>query len=467
MRHKLQVLAAAVAGCLGTAVQAADYTYLQNLLNATPAGGWVKASTNKFIDAAPTGADQAPPSPSGPLAVTYAWSGMAWDGSRGNIILYGGGHANYVGNEVYLWQGSNGTWTRGSLPSQVDLSTGYVNGGGAPQSSHTYQTNIYAPINDRFVMFGGAAWNSGGAPVDANGRTGVWWWNPALADANKVGGATGTGWNPSSQGSNSWQARPYDPWVGMPAGSGRSYIYGTSAYRAENGKDVIYLTLDQNSSGLPALFRYELGSPGTPDSWSMVGVDFGSAYIQSGAAAIDSANGLFVRTALTGGSFVNDLAVWDLSKSNAANPTANKEFGVRLVTETGQDWATNASTSVAYNAQTGELVFWDGTAGGTVWTTKAEYLADGKLDSVWTIHKASSSTAAQPKGNFTDGVLGKWEYAPELGAFIAMDAADASGDAAIWLYKPMAAAVPETSTWAMMLAGMMGLGLMSRRRRQR
>ncbi|WIT11105.1 hypothetical protein PFX98_19700 [Paucibacter sediminis] len=465
VRPRLIPIALAVAMC-SAAAQASDLSYLKGLLDATPAGGWVKANTNVFTAASPTGADAAPSVPSGPIAVTYAWAGMAWDGSRGNILLFGGGHANYVGNEVYIWQGSDGTWTRGSLPSKVDLSTGFVLGAGAPQSSHTYQTTIYAPGTDRLVVFGGAAWNGGGAPSDANGRTGAWWWNPSLADPNKVGGGDNTGWDSTRAGSNSWQVRPYDPWVGMDPLTGRSFANGTSAYRSEGGKDVVYLTLDQNSSGLPALFRYELGTPNTPDSWSQVGIDSGATFLSSGAAAIDTAHGLFVRTAMTGGSFQNDLAVWDLSKNNAANPSLNKEVGVKLVDTNGGDWVPNFSTSVAYDSATGQLVFWDGTAGGTVWTAKAEFLQDGSLDTVWTVHKAESTTAAQPKGNFGDGVLGKWEYAPELGAFIAMDTPDlAAGDAGIWLYKPLAA-VPEASTTAMLTVGLLGLGLVARRRRR-
>lgn len=450
---------------------AADLSYLQGLLDATPAGGWVKASTNTFSAAWPTGADLPPPTPSGPAAVAYSWSGFAWDSQRASLLLFGGGHANYVGNEVYAWNGTSGQWTLGTLPSKVDISSGngFVLGNGAPQSSHTYQTNIYAPVNDRFVVFGGASWNSGGSLADANGRTGPWWWNPALADSTKVGGGDGTGWNPSRLGSNSWQVRPYDPWVGMSPLSGtRNYIYGTTANRVEGGKDVIYVTMDQNASGVPNLYRYELGSPSTPDTWQQVGVA-GWNYLASGAAMIDTQRGLFVRTALPAQApYISDLAVWDLANNNATNPSANPAKNIQLVEANGTPWVTSFAASIDYDAANDQYIIWDSRNQGTVWITRPEYLSDGALDPVWTIVRADSTTAAQPVGNHGDGVLGKWEYVEELGAFVAMDSYDfGSKDSAIWLYKPLAAAVPEVPVWQALLMGGALLGWSARRRRRR
>ena len=68
-------------------------------------------------------------------------------------------------------------------------------------------------------------------------------------------------------------------------------------------------------------------------------------------------------------------------------------------------------------------------------------------NTTWTVHEISSSTPDHPHGNFATGVLGKWHYDEALGAFVALDeiSQTASGewDAAVWLYKPMVAAVPE------------------------
>lgn len=468
MNKLIPMLVASLLASSVPAAKAADLTYLQSLLDATPAGGWVQASTATFATAWPTGADLPPPLPSGPRAVAYAWSGVGWDSQRGNLLLFGGGHANYVGNEVYVWHGSDGTWSLGSLPSRVDTSSGlgYVMGNDAPQSSHTYQTNIYVPVNDRFVVFGGASWNTGNSLANANGRTGAWWWDPALADPTKVGGGDGTGWNATRLGSGAWQVRPYDPWVGgNPSSMTPNYIYGTTASRIEGGHDVIYLTMDQNASGFPKLYRYELGSASTPDTWQTVGVT-ASSYLSSGAATIDTTRGLFVRTAMrSGATYLSDLAVWDLSKNNAANPNANRETSIQLQDTTGAAWDTNFATSIDYDAANDQYVMWDSRNRGTVWVTKPEYLGNGSLDPVWTVVRMDSTSATQPVGGHSDGVLGKWEYVEELGAFVAMDSYNFStDDAAIWLYKPLAAAVPEPHVWQAMLSGLLLLGWLMRRR---
>jgi len=74
---------------------------------------------------------------------------------------------------------------------------------------------------------------------------------------------------------------------------------------------------------------------------------------------------------------------------------------------------------------------------------------------------AASPSAAAPWSN---GVLGRWKYVSELGAFIALTEMNVSQtDAEVWLYKPLVTAIPEAGTWAMLLAGL-GVVLMRARR---
>jgi hypothetical protein len=317
----------------------------------------------------------------------------------------------------------------------VDLTTGFVIGNGAPQSSHPYQTNSYAPLADRFVVFGGAAWNSGGPLIDANGRTGAWWWDPAKADPNKVGGQDSTGWDPTDLGNYAWQMRPYFPWVGQPIYEGPIFVNGTSAYRAENGQDVIYVTMDQNASGWPSLYRYQLGTPTTPDVFQRVGAASGMSVMYGGAADIDTRNALFVRTAFASPpNSPGDLAVWRLANNNPLNPALNGDFGVQLVEDNGTPLNMNMASAIAYDSLNEQFVIWDSRDRGTVWITRATFNPDGSIAPVWIVRRTPSTTAAQPMGVHNGGVLGKWKYAAELRAFIAMDATLQTGD--VWLYKP-------------------------------
>jgi len=445
----------------------ADISRLQSLLAVTPEGGWVQANTTTYSSAWATGAAAAPPTPGGPASVVTAWSSFAWDSTRNDLLLWGGGHANYAGNEMYVWDGGTGAWTRGSLSSRIDANN-FVVDNAAPQSSHTYDNNVYLPVNDRFVTFGGAAYNSGGVFTSADGREGPWLWDPTKADANRVGGTTGSGYDPTSLGGEMWTNRQ-SVLNGSEPGS---YLMGTTAYRTENGKDVVYLTGDQNSSGRPSLYRYTFGDVknGEADTLEVVGVMWDAAG-GTGAATIDTANELYVRSAW--GDVYGDFAVWDLSKSNAADPNSNREIKVDLVRADGSAFEMNANYGVDYDAANGKIYLWDGAAMGNVWSVDVGVDAGGNVLDTWVVSELFSTTAAQPSGGFPDGngVLGKWKYVSELEAFVTMDRYDTlTGDAEIWLYKPFAealTAIPEPGTYPMLLAGLglLVIGRIGRRQR--
>jgi hypothetical protein len=467
------LIAAVTAGFPAQISAATSFERLSSLLAATPEGGWVKASTNHYSDAWPTGADAVQlDSYKFPGAIVKSWSSFAWDSSGGKLMLWGGGHANYVGNEMYLWDGATGKWERGSLPSKIDAK-GFVIGGDAPQSAHTYDNNIYLPINDMFLTFGGAASPHGGNFQKTDGinvsRAGPYLWDPAKADPNKVGGSTGSGWNTSNiaQGGNMWIDRQ-GHWTGSEA---PSYINASTAYRSENGKDVVYLTADSHASGRPSLYRYTLGDVrnGGEDTWEGIGRSFNTAGYQS-AGTIDSAHNLYIKTALVTGKYTSDLTVWDLDKANAVEAHKNPDIGINLVNEDGSDFKVNGHYGIDYDSAHNTIVLWDGKdGGGSVWSAKVITDADGNIgtNTTWTISKIESSTASHPEGNFGTGVLGKWHYDESLGAFIAMDELSNEGgaawDAAVWLYKPVAGVVPEPKIYALFLAGLGLIGWAGRR----
>jgi hypothetical protein len=463
-----------IGSCAGSVAQAhaSSFERLSSLLAATPEGGWVKASTNFYSDAWATGADAVPGG--WPGAVVRAWSSFAWDSSRGDLMLWGGGHANYVGNEMYVWDGATGAWGRGSLPSRTD-SQGMVIGGTAPQSAHTYDNNIYLPVNDMFLTFGGAASGSGSVFKTTEGtevrRAGPYLWDPAKSNANKVGGTLDSGWNSSNppQNGNMWIDR-HGQWTGTEA---PGYINGTTAYRTENGKDVVYLTADANASGFPSLYRYTLGDvkEGGKDAWEQVGIMRNTGGYQS-AATIDTDHNLYIKTAVVTGPYTSDLTIWDLDKANASNPWSNQDIGINLVNKDGSDFVINSAYGIAYNAANDTIVLWDGNSNGSVWSAHVLTDANGDIGSntTWTVSNIASSTESHPHGSFAAGVLGKWQYDGTLNAFVALDelsrADGGAWDAGVWLYKPMSASVtPEPETYAMFLAGLAVMGWIIRRRR--
>jgi hypothetical protein len=485
-------LSAAALVALGATAgaHAQDLSYLRGLLDATPQGGWVQVNQNKFSDSWATAAQGGLPSGtySDPGAIVRAWSSFAWDSNRGQLLLWGGGHANYMGNEMYVFDGATGTWERGSLPTRLQQyntsSTFFTVDNVTPQSAHTYDNSLYLPVNDRFVTFGGAAFNSGGnfvvkGPSGTPVAAGPWMWDPSKADPNKVGGVTGSGYLGSTQGGNMW-TNERGNWTGK--GPGASQIETNSAYRTENGKDVVYITGDSNASGWQSLYRYEVGNvaAGEPGKFQQVGVSWYAPAFQS-AAVIDTLNNLYVHTSVNG-SF-RGLGVWNLSTlpNNGAGATVDCTFTftiqsdrclfdqyITLEESNGTVFSVNVDHGIAYDEATGKYYLWDGKDKGTLWATQAEFNTNGSLDSKWTVTKLVSATTDQPNGSFSTGVLGKWQYVAELGAFVALDSFNnTTQDAGVWLYKPFfAAAVPEPGSWAMMLAGLCTVGWLASRRRK-
>ena len=471
--------ALAVACLASTVAQAATApSNLLSLLSSAADGSWVKASTNLFSDAWPDvslrndqyGYDD-------PSRVIAAWSSVAWDSKRGDILLYGGGHGNYGGNEMYRWNGTSQKWTLASLPSKVtpvatangDLYQpvdGLMN---APSSAHTYDNNEYLAVADRFITLGGPAFNVQGGQykVLPNGSlqlTGPYVFDPNKADGTKVGGTTGSGVNSATLGGNMWQNRDnrsalfnVTTWRGTEI---LSPLDGTSAAAVENGKDVIYFTGRTPSNNY--LMRYQVTDIANPasDQMSVVGLsDTGTPY---GAAGYDSVNGFYVSLTNSNSS---PFVAWTTRGSGIG--LTNAAVDLRLNALAGFNGASIGG--IDFNAATGSFLVWTGA--GDVWRLKEP--SSGNITDTWTLtletNGALLAAAAEPDGMSDAGVRGKWKYADGLNAFIAVEG-DASGD--VWLYRPagwtspLSTPVPEPETWQLWLVGLLGVASRSALRRR-
>ncbi len=461
---------------VGASSQATELSRLTSLLDATPVYGWTKVNTNTFSDAfLPTG----PLRPDGPPgAVVSAWSSAAWDSKRGDLLIYGGGHANYAGNELYVLDGETGRWSRGSLPSRIAPGTLFVVDGAAPQAAHTYDNNLYLPINDRFITFGGAAYNSGANMQSAAGRTGPWLWDPMKANPNLVGGTTGSGYSPTAAGGNMWSNR-------FNTGSGpqpASYVDSATGYRSENGKDVVYIS-SPNAGGFVSLYRYELGklSAGETDTWQVVGSMTSGNFTFQHTATVDPLNGLYLATVIDGSGAArgSDLSVWNLANNNAAAPGANGDVAVRLVFADGTPFVMSKFYGMDANTEDGSIFLWNQKDGGTVYRTQATFDMGGNLETTWVVDVIGSTTDAQPRATQPNngGVLGKWDYVAELNAFVALETyfpllgsgfGPGTGDAPAWMFKvaDITNPVPEPAAGLLLVLGL-GFVVSIRNRRTR
>jgi len=109
----------------------------------------------------------------GVRGVMSLWSGGAYDTKRDRLIIWGGGHKGYAGNELYAFNVNILEWERLTDPSlkvndKPHKPGRYVDG--LPRSCHTYNYVQYVPAIDRFCSFGTA----GGYP-SGNDNTSVTW----------------------------------------------------------------------------------------------------------------------------------------------------------------------------------------------------------------------------------------------------------------------------------------------------
>jgi hypothetical protein len=112
----------------------------------------------------------------------YAFSGGFADTTRNTFNIWGGGHSDYAGNEVYRFDLNTQTLARVFGPTTPSNTTGPDTVGGTcvetlgsqPNSRHTYQGEMYMPTADRVWSFAGSlTCGSGGFSVD------TWHYNPA------------------------------------------------------------------------------------------------------------------------------------------------------------------------------------------------------------------------------------------------------------------------------------------------
>jgi hypothetical protein len=392
----------------------------RQVLTAAPENEWIRVNLNHFQDVWTPKAQRAGSGNWEPDAVIGAWGSMAWDSKRGDLICWGGGHANYNGNEVYVWHSSTLEWERASLPSEIEYLgdaryeaiDGYLN---APISSHTYDNSEYLPIIDRFVVFGGAAWNTGGSFVRTDGvtKTGPYFWDPAKADGNAVGGTTGSQVKPELfpdvVGGEMWENRDNLSLSGMM----KSFVMGTTAYAQENGKDVLYI-------GRTDLWKYTVNDVNDPasDTFQKVGASFVSIS-SDGAGAISTDLNVYLRT--TKSKFV----MWDLDHAGPGNK--NVSFVPDDPTGTF-DFARLADYGMDYDPVRGVFILWKGDA--EVWTLTPP---DQVSTAGWRLTPLTPDAVTEAPDTSTVGVFGKWKYAAEQDIFIGVNDGR-NGD--VWVYKP-------------------------------
>ena len=421
---------------------------LPAIVSAMPEGSWAKVNLNQFSDAW-VPADLRPMYMSGnptPAKIITAWSSFAWDSNRGNLLLYGGGHANYRGNEVYLWRAATQLWERASLPSEMRQDAlgnwnAIDSADAAPASAHTYDNSLFFPAIDRMVVLGGAADSNGGhylslnASASASRPTGLYLFDPARAHPDRVGGSTGSHvqrvapW-PEIVGGDMWSNREMYLNTTGTQPPGESFVNSCSAYSRVGGKDVGFVRTGKR------VYRFTINNVNNPstDVWEKVGVKwYGSG--TKATCSFDPEQQILLRTATQTVPFV----YWPMV---GATPST-RDVTVVPADPTGTFFPALASGAVniancglEFDPTRRHYKLWCG--GGGVWqvTPPATVSATG-----WSVAPVPMAGTAMPDPTVANGVLGKWKYIENLDVFMALQD---SVQGNIWIYKPVGWVDPGT-----------------------
>jgi hypothetical protein len=101
-----------------------------------------------------------------PRGIVASWSGGALDSRRNRLVVWGGGHTNYAGNELYAFDLETLQWERLTEPT-LDLAVGgQIHKDGTPIARATYNGLACITHADRMFALGGDAAAPGAGVLD-------------------------------------------------------------------------------------------------------------------------------------------------------------------------------------------------------------------------------------------------------------------------------------------------------------
>lgn len=323
-------------------------------IQALEPGEWYEIPDTHLRDVAPV------PEPAGSVRnVIGAWSSGAYDTKRDRLIVWGGGHGDYSGNEIYAFSMKSFTWKRLNEPSafppgeEQNPFDRVRHPDGAPISRHTYDYLEYVPAVDRFFVGGGAGL----------------WWSGQFEDSTTYLFDFDT-----LQWSQHGDCPSYGIATSAVGPDGRVWMHG--AY----GSEAVLAAFDATTS---TWTRYaEL------NEWL--------GYVRN--AEIDPVENKYV--------VIGDgqVRIWDLDSPNAQHVIAT-------TTGTGPTGAAGDYPGVAYDPATKRLVVWNG--GATVYSLDVATLH-------WTAH-ATTGVNTTPPSAALNGTNGRWRYVPSLKVFVVVN----------------------------------------------
>ncbi|HKE93548.1 MAG TPA: hypothetical protein VKB34_04515, partial [Povalibacter sp.] len=303
----------------------------------------------------------------GQSAVMDVWNGGAFAtryGTKGGLIVWGGGHTAYSGNEVYIFDVGTLQWKRLSEPTTnttCDLTEGEFPDG-TPCTAHTSDGVQYHPGTNSFVILGAYGL---GQTIYSSQRTHLF----SLDTMKWRRGAVYTG---KGQG-----------------------MYGTSAYDPK--RDVFYMYPGYNAP----IGMYDPDANSGGGAWSLYNAYNADAGTM---AAIDPTRDIMVWVDAYSH---KQVVAFDLNNMNSP-----------VVVKLAGDTTPMGQSGYGFDWDSSQNVFVSWTSGTSVYTLTPP--AGDWRTGTWTWQKVAPSgsntvTPTAPNGNHT---YSRWRYVPAVNAWI-------------------------------------------------
>ncbi len=380
---------------LALASQATAADHLNAIIQAMPANSWYTVPNSKLHEDPAEALDSEFPGiwqgNAREADGRFAWSGGALDSKRDRLVIWGGGHADYYGNELYGFNLKDFTWDRLTDPSPV-CDPGGLNGNppgdcadilsdGNPNARHTYYNLDYIPELDSLFSSpaGSTASRSGG--LDRN----TWLFDFEANEADRTAGwnnrgkALGNG-DPNGTSIVGWSptASAYDP------NSGLVYSVSTAGLYEYNIETNFWRRLNSSNIVIP-------GGPSNASDRGMV---------------IDPKRNKIVVIGH------GQVTVYDLD--------GDMQYQQQVWETTGNEFQTAPGTGgyrpgVNYDPVADRIVVWDGDAVQALNMETREW-------------EQLAATPELPEGT---GTYGRFRYSPTQNAYIVVN----GGDQDVLIYK--------------------------------
>ncbi len=313
------------------------------------------------------------------------WSGGTFDTLRNRLLIMGGGHKGYGGNELVSFSLETLSWKRitDPVPYPASRANGdYKNSGTyeSPISRHTYGGMSYIESEDKLFLFAGSGWNNG------YGVRGTWTFDLTSAEAN----------NNSSTNIQFWDERTS---VNEPAAG----LDGYTLYDSVTSR-VFYHR--QTSPGLLRSYHY------ASDTWThhnSVG------HSPQTFAVINPLERRIYEFNTTNG--IN-LRRWDIpNEPISAIGYAEMQTGGDPTMKTADD------PGIAFDTAAGKIVAYNG---GT------DVFSFDTGNNTWTRQPAANTNVINPGSSTAEGgIFGRFQYSRKYNIYVYVDNVDSN----VFLYR--------------------------------